>query len=306
LRLGWSKIIPNPLVRDPLRLSGRGLAGPAGQSRHCLSVVRNARRRRGALRFDGLPRGGRISRSICTSTPIATISAASLKTLTRNRDEALELLRLALQEARLDQESVERVKAQILAGLRRETKGANAIARNAFAAAAFPGHPYGLPVKGTLEGVPPAGASRSRSLSAQGAGARDGLKVAVWAMSTRATLAKALDTIFGGLPKRAELAVRAGCPHGEGTRQTIGLPVPQSVIAFGLPGLARKDKDYVPAVVMNHILGGGSFTSRLWTQVREKRGLAYSVHSSLSPFRHSALLAGATSTRTSARLNPLR
>ncbi|MBV9977033.1 MAG: insulinase family protein, partial [Hyphomicrobiales bacterium] len=72
---------------------------------------------------------------------------------------------------------------------------------------------------------------------------------------------------------------------------------PQSVIVFGLPGLARKDPDYVPAVVMNHILGGGSFTSRLWTEVREKRGLAYSVYSSLSPFKHGPILAGATSTK---------
>jgi len=222
--------------------------------------------------------------------------SGSLKTLTRNRDEALELLRLALQEARLDQESVERVKAQILAGLRRETKEPNAIARNAFAAAAFPGHPYGLPVKGTLEGVPQLGRA-DLDLYRRKVLARDGLKVAVVGDIDEATLAEALDTIFGGLPKRAELASVPDVPMAQGTRQTIGLPVPQSVIAFGLPGLARKDKDYVPAVVMNHILGGGSFTSRLWTQVREKRGLAYSVHSSLSPFRHSALLAGATSTK---------
>jgi zinc protease len=80
-------------------------------------------------------------------------------------------------------------------------------------------------------------------------------------------------------------------------QRRIDLPVPQSVIVFGLPGLARKDKDYVPAVVMNHILGGGSFTSRLWTEVREKRGLAYSVYSSLSPFKHGPMLAGATSTK---------
>jgi zinc protease len=106
-----------------------------------------------------------------------------------------------------------------------------------------------------------------------------------------------LDRIFGDLPARAALTAVPDVQMAAGGRQVIDLPVPQSVIVFGLQGLARKDKDYVPAVVMNHILGGGSFTSRLWSEVREKRGLAYSVYSSLSPFKHGAMLAGATSTK---------
>ncbi|MFI5011438.1 MAG: M16 family metallopeptidase [Hyphomicrobiales bacterium] len=220
----------------------------------------------------------------------------SLKTLTKNREEAFELLRLSLLEPRLDAEAVERVKAQILAGLRREAKEPNAIARNSFAAAAFPSHPYGLPTKGTLDDVPSLGRAdldlyRRKNL------ARDGLKVAVVGDIDEKTLAVALDRLFGGLPGRAELAPIADTVMAGGQRRSVDLAVPQSVIVFGLPGLARKDKDYVAGVVMNHILGGGSFTSRLWTEVREKRGLAYSVYSSLSPFRHSAMLAGATSTK---------
>jgi zinc protease len=180
--------------------------------------------------------------------------------------------------------------------LRREAKEPNAIARNAFATAAFPNHPYGLPPKGTLEDVPRLGRAdldlyRRKTL------ARDGLKVAVVGDIDERTLSEALDRIFGGLPERAELVPVADVVLSGGQQRSIDLTVPQSVIAFGLPGLARKDKDYVPAVVMNHILGGGTFTSRLWTQVREKRGLAYSVYSSLAPFRHSAMLAGATSTK---------
>ncbi|MFI4995518.1 MAG: M16 family metallopeptidase [Hyphomicrobiales bacterium] len=220
----------------------------------------------------------------------------SLKSLTKNRDEAFELLRLSLAEPRFDASAIERVKAQILAGLKREAKEPNAIARNAFAAAAFPNHPYGMPLKGTLDGVPAIGradldAYRRRIL------ARDGLRIAVVGDIDEAMLAVALDRVFGGLPAHAALSPVVDIAMAGGQTRSIDLPVPQSTIVFGVPGLARKNKDFVPAVVMNHILGGGSFTSRLWQEVREKRGLAYSVYSGLSPFRHSAMLAGATSTK---------
>jgi zinc protease len=123
------------------------------------------------------------------------------------------------------------------------------------------------------------------------------LRIAVVGDIDETTLAVGLDGVFGGLPARAELSPVVDIAMAGGQTRSIDLPVPQSTIVFGMPGLARKNKDFVPAVVMNHILGGGSFTSRFWQEVREKRGLAYSVYSGLSPFRHSAMLAGATSTK---------
>ena len=220
----------------------------------------------------------------------------NLKTLTKNRDEAFELLRLALHEPRLEADAMERVKGQIMAGLRREAKEPNAIARNAFAASAFPDHPYGLPQKGTLEIVPGIGRDDLQDLRKR-CFARDRLKIAVVGDIDEAALLDVLDHVFADLPARPELTPVEDRVMKGGEERKIELPVPQSVIVFGLPGLARKDPDYVPAVVMNHILGGGSFTSRLWTEVREKRGLAYSVYSSLSPFKHGPILAGATSTK---------
>jgi zinc protease len=220
----------------------------------------------------------------------------SLKTLTKNSDQAFDLLRLSVQEPRLEAEAISRVGAQVLAGLRREAKEPNAIAREAFAAAGFPGHPYGWPLKGTIDKLPTISrddlaAYHRRVL------ARDRLKIAVVGDIDEARLAVTLDQMFGDLPPHAELAIVADIVIAGGEQRVIELPVPQSVIVFGLPGVARKDRDFIPGVVMNHVLGGGSFTSRLWTEVREKRGLAYSVHSSLSPLRHSSMLAGATSTK---------
>jgi zinc protease len=68
-------------------------------------------------------------------------------------------------------------------------------------------------------------------------------------------------------------------------------------MAFGGPGIARKDPDFMAAYIVNHILGGGTFSSRLFREVREKRGLAYSVSDSLVWLDHSALFLGGTATR---------
>jgi zinc protease len=220
----------------------------------------------------------------------------SLKTLTQNSNEAFDLLRVAIHEPRFETTDVERVKAQILAGLRRDAKEPNAVARNAFAAAGFPQHPYGFPFKGTLEGLPSLDRNDLDALRRR-TFARDGLKIAVVGDIDETTLGTALDRIFGALPPAASLTPVADVTLAAGPLEKIDLPVPQSVILFGLPGLRRKDEDFIPAVVMNHIFGGGSFTSRLWQEVREKRGLAYSVRSGLTPMRHSAMLAGSTSTK---------
>ena len=78
----------------------------------------------------------------------------------------------------------------------------------------------------------------------------------------------------------------------------VDLDVPQSVIRFGTqrrrPGAIP---DFIPAYVLNHILGGGAFTSRLFQEVREKRGLAYSVGTSLVSYRAAAMTWGYTATK---------
>jgi zinc protease len=86
-------------------------------------------------------------------------------------------------------------------------------------------------------------------------------------------------------------------PHGLGRRIDVSLDVPQSVVDFGGPGIARQDPDFMAAYVVNHILGGGTFTSRLYQEVREKRGLVYGVSDSLLWLDHAAVFLGGTATR---------
>ncbi len=128
--------------------------------------------------------------------------------------------------------------------------------------------------------------------------AKDTLKVAVVGDVDPATLGKLLDQTFGALPAKADLTpvpdvVAAKPPQ----RAYVPLDVPQTVITFGSPGVTRHDPNFMPAYVVNHILGGGGLSSRLYHEVREKRGLAYSVYGALLWMDHSALFIGNTGTR---------
>ena len=220
-----------------------------------------------------------------------------MKTLVRHFDAARDLLKLTAQAPRLDDDAIERVRSQMLAGLRREAKDPDALAGKAWREAAFPNHPYGLAGRGTPDTVP--AITRGDLLALRSAiMALSDLKVAVVGAIDAKRLAAALDDIFGELPAKNALTPIADIViSGLGTKTVIDVDVPQSTIRFGLPGIPRHDPDFWPGVVVNHILGGGVFSARLFREVREKRGLAYSVHSQLASLDHSSLFSGGTSTK---------
>jgi len=223
--------------------------------------------------------------------------AGHFQTLTRNLDPAFELMRLAVCEARLEQAPVDRVVSQLVASLKRELKDPDAVASRSFRAAAFPDHPYGRAARGEIDSLPKIGRDDLVAMRANML-ARDTLAIAVVGAIDAATLAAKLDATFGALPERASLApVAPAVMAGVGRRIVTDIDVPQATIRFGRPGVERDDPDYMAAVVVNHILGGGAFTARLFREVREKRGLAYSVYSHLQNYDHAALLVGATSTK---------
>lgn len=219
-----------------------------------------------------------------------------MKTLSRNIDPAFELLRLAACEPRLDDDAIERVRAQVVAGLKHEVKDPNRVAGRAFREDAFPDHPYGRPTQGTLESVP--GVTRDDLVGMHRKSlARDNIKIAAVGAIDAARLAALVDKTFGALPERATLTPVPDVTPLAGKKRVLDVDVPQSTIRFGLPGIARHDPDFMIAVVVNHILGGGVFSARLFKEVREKRGLAYSVHSQLAAHDHAALFSGGTSTK---------
>ena len=221
----------------------------------------------------------------------------SMRTLVENRDEAFDLLRLALTAPRFDTKDVEVSRAQILSLLRRETTNPGDIASRRWWETAFEGHPYGRPVNGTPETVPNITIDDLRAYTRRVL-ARQNLKIAVVGDIDAETLKPLLDRVFGTLPETPDLTPVANTmPGGLGQRIDVSLDVPQTVVDFGGPGIARSDPDFMAAYIVNYILGGGSSDSRLYREVREKRGLVYSVSDSLVWLDHAALFIGGTATR---------
>ena len=214
-----------------------------------------------------------------------------------NRDLA-STCRAPLTAPRFDEEAIERIRTQLLSDLRRATTSPNEIASELWWRTAFAGHPYGRPVHGTLESVPRIGAADLKAY-ARRVFARASLKIAIVGDIDAATAGALIDKAFGALPDKPELGpVPAANPQGLGRRIVVDLDVPQAVVMFGGEGVARADGDFFPAFLVNHILGGGSLSSRLYREVREKRGLAYGIWTGLVPLGHAAVVTGSTATRS--------
>lgn len=220
----------------------------------------------------------------------------NFETLTANRDKAAELLRLAVTKPRFDQDAVERIRGQLIAGLVYADRDPDKVAGREWAATAFAGHTYARPASGTKETVSTItredlAAYRNKTF------ARGNLKVVAVGDISAAELGVLLDKVFGELPEKADLVPVTDTRPAAGSQHVIEMNIPQSVAIFGFGAMARKDPDFMPAFVLNHILGGGGFASRLMEEVREKRGLAYSVYSYIQPYQHASIFAGGVATK---------
>lgn len=217
--------------------------------------------------------------------------AVSARMLSENRDRAAELLRLALQQPRFDADAIERVRGQVLSGIRGDAKDPGAIASNLFDRLAFGDHPYGSSGDGTEKSV--AALTRDDILATHRAVlARDRIHVAAVGDITAEELGALLDHLLGGLPKTgaplpgpAKVGLIAGVTVEE-------FPTPQAVVMFGAEGIERDDPDFFAAFVLNEILGGERFGSRLMRELREKRGLTYGARTWLVDYDQADLIAG--------------
>jgi zinc protease len=219
-----------------------------------------------------------------------------VETLVETQDEAFDLARLALTEPRFDEEAVERMRRAVLTQIRRDQGDPDFIARRALYETAFPDHPYGKRARGTAESV---GGITTDDLHAfvRERFAKDNLTVAVTGDISPEQLGPVLDRIFGALPDKAKVQPPADTtPKGAGETILVPRPQAQSVVLMSEAGVKRDDPDWFPAYIMNYVLGGGSFSSRLMNEIREKRGLTYGVYSYLVPFQHAAMVMAGGST----------
>jgi zinc protease len=220
----------------------------------------------------------------------------SLETLSENREDAFDLLGLAITEPRFDTEPLERVRRQILIQIRQDNEDPDAIAGQAWMATMFGDHPYGRPVKGVSETVSTIVADDLEDLR-QRLFARQRLHIAVVGDIDAETLERLLDETFGDLEAVADLPeVAEATAIDQSLVEVVDRNIPQSVIRFGHKGIKRDDPEFIAAYMVNSILGGGGFGSRLMLEVREKRGLVYSVFSSLQPMAQGGILYGGAAT----------
>ena len=205
------------------------------------------------------------------------------------------LLASALAEPRFDADAVERVRGQILSGLAADQTDPRDVASRAWFARAFPEHPYGRPADGTVDDVRAITPDDLRDARARLLTRANATVAVVGAVDAEAA-GRLVDTILGGLDEGAAIPEPGEVgPPPPGT-EVIGLPVPQSVAIFGQTGISREDPYFFPAYVMNYVLGGGGFSSRLMEEVRAKRGLAYGVYSYLSDLDGANLYLGSVQT----------
>lgn len=220
----------------------------------------------------------------------------SIRMLNDTREEAIELLRLALTAPRFDADAVERIRGQILTSIASQATDPNEIAARALREAAFSDHPYSRPQDGTAESVAVIGADDLRDFVRRSF-ARDNVVVGAVGDIDAAALGTILDHLFGALPPEADLpTVPEIVPGGAGRTIVIDRDIPQSVVMFGAPGVKRDDPDFYAASILLEAIGGG-FGARLSKEVREDRGLAYSVGASLATFEHAGVIFGQAGTR---------
>ncbi len=208
----------------------------------------------------------------------------------------MHLLRLALMKPRFDAPDIDRITGEIIAGLKQRASRPGYLAQRVWQQAVYPHHPYGRPISGSEATLKKIQRADLKNLVKTNF-AKDNLLIGVSGDITADELGKLLDDVFGGLPAKAvESTVPQAKPESLGYTFLLKRQVPQSVAIFGLPGLRRNDPDFYAAYLMNHILGGGTFSSWFYEEVREKRGLAYTIYSYLEPRKESPFWMGNVAT----------
>ncbi|CAA2137738.1 M16 family metallopeptidase [Methylobacterium bullatum] len=221
--------------------------------------------------------------------------AGQIKCLVRHAERTFDLLGSALSQPAFASEAIEQVRARTVAHLRSVSETPDFTAARTFAKLGFAGHVYARPTLGTTESVTAISREDLLALHPRLIN-RTTLRIAVVGATTPEHLGALLDRAFAKLPAGLNIPLSPTAIGCLGQRHVVQSPAPQSTLVFGRPGILLKDPDFLAAFVVNHCLGGGS-TSRLFREVREKRGLCYSIGSVIQTQEGCSTWRGSTSVR---------
>jgi zinc protease len=286
-----------PIITLELSFRGGAATDPAGKSG--LATMTTALLDEGAGSLDSQEFQGR-EEDLASALRFGAgqdYVTGGLSTTRASMPAAFELLRLALNEPRFDDEAVARIRGDLIAETARRLENPDAIAGRVWWRNAFPGHPYGRPSDGTASDLKAIAVADLRQFTRQRL-ARDVLKIGIVGDITPDELKPLLDKTFGALPaKAAPVSLPDATAQNGGVLLLVKKAIPQSIAVFGEPGIKRDDPDWYAATIDNYLLGGGGFGSRLMREIREKRGLAYGVNTYLVPERLSGVIYGTVATQ---------
>lgn len=287
-----------PVVAVQISIEGAGFAsdpsGKEGRAALAAWMLTEGAGPYDAQAFQQALEDAAIDLSIDSSADRLVISVRALR---EQAERAGELLALALKEPRFAPDDLARVKAQTLTQLKRLNESADYRSGRLMAGHLFAGHPYANPPYGTPESVSSITADDLRAFLATYA-ARSNVKIAAGGDVD----ARLLDTMLG--PVIEALGENAADPYitpvklptsGERLRETM--PVPQTVVQFAAPGVARSDKRFYALSILEEALGGNGFVARLARELRQEKGLVYGVGTGIDVRRGVALLTGGFATR---------
>jgi zinc protease len=231
-----------------------------------------------ALRFESV--GANFGTSVSSDN-----ASLSLRTLTESAlfDKAIETMHVILTNPKFNKADFLREQNRSLAGIKQREESPGEVAGEAFANKLYGNHPYAHPDSGTLATVSKLKAADLVKFYKQYYVASNAMVVIVGNLNKQQAEQTA-EKLLVGLPvgQKPEALPDVVMPT-QASQQHIEFPSTQTHVLVGLPGSYRKDPDYFDLYVGNHILGGSGLVSKLFVEVREKRGLAYSASSSFAP-----------------------
>ena len=210
----------------------------------------------------------------------------SLKVLKKDLDKGLDLFMEVLTQSTFPEEEIRREIEKTLAAIQSEEDQPDVVAEKEFQKTLFPNSPYGHPVEGTRESVPKLTREAVVRFYRSYYHPNNAILTVVGDMTADEVKTKLLPLLekwpIGKIPKLPFIT------KFEKEQKTVKInrPITQASIILGHAGVSRNDPDYYARTIMNYILGGGGFASRLMEEIRIKRGLAYSVACYFDPGKY--------------------
>ena len=220
----------------------------------------------------------------------------SFQVVSSNSDKGFDLFYQALNLPLFRKDEILKVKNQIISSIKIDNSDLSRLAAKEFNKSFYQDHSFNNPVKGTIESLEKISEMDIKEMFSLSFN-KDTLTVGVSGNISEKEIRKKIDYVFGKLPKKGSSISIPEFPSLKKGNKKVFKESPQTAVVFGQPGLKRSDEDFFAARIVNYVLGGGSFQSRLYKNVREKRGLVYSIYSYLMPYENDGILAGGFQTK---------